>query len=249
MTHRQILFVDIETVLEFEFLKDVPLQGQEAFCKRFQHKVEELLGYKIPDGPDIAEIEEIKGAFQTIYEQEAPFMAEYSKIVCLSAGKFYQKDNSKEENPDTLRVKAFAGNEVEILTEFIKICPFFDFLCAHNGKLFDFPFLVKRVIIHRLSIPTLLFNLYKKPWEVPLIDTAEMWATTNRRQLMSLDTVAYCLGVPSPKDEMDGSMVGQYFREGKIDNIKVYCQGDVLTDARVYMVMIGKSDDFEIEYA
>jgi predicted PolB exonuclease-like 3'-5' exonuclease len=47
---------------------------------------------------------------------------------------------------------------------------------------------------------------------------------------------AYTLGIPSPKTEMDGSMVGHaYWEENKLEEIKQYCERDVVTVAQIYL--------------
>lgn len=252
MNHRQILFTDIETVTEFETFDQVPAAGRAAFEKRFKHKVIEKLGPKFDmEGPDAGEIADYQACMNEIYKAEAPFMAEYSKIVALAMGRFYQRDNSKPENPDYFRIKVLSAtadpvSEKELLQIFCKAIspaaangrPPFDFLCAHNGKQFDFPFITKRLMMFKIPVPGLLSAaFYKKPWEVPLIDTNEFWNATNKRTMISLDTIAYALGIPSPKEHMDGSMVEKYFREGKQAEINKYCGVDTITLASAFMVM------------
>jgi 3'-5' exonuclease len=253
MNHRQILFLDIETVLEFETFDKLPEPGRAAFLKRFNHKIEEVIGHKMYDGPDADEIEQYNGAIEQVYQEEGPFMAEISRVASISMGKFYQRDNSKETNPDYFKCSTLVGthdpaSERTMLEKFCKVIEKpvgtghalpFDFLCAHNGKLFDFPFLVKRLIILRMPIPRLLYNFYKKPWEVPLIDTAEMWQTTNKRSMMSLDMICYALGIPSSKSAMDGSMVGKFWREGKFAEIQKYCGADTVNLGSCFRVITG----------
>jgi hypothetical protein len=77
----------------------------------------------------------------------------------------------------------------------------------------------------------------KKPWETKyLIDTLELWKFGDLKNFSSLNLLAYTLGIPSPKDDIDGSQVGQiYYEEGDLERIKTYCEKDVLTVAQVYL--------------
>ena len=110
------------------------------------------------------------------------------------------------------------------------------FLCAHNGKEFDFPFLCRRLIIQNLPIPSILNIRGKKPWEVNHLDTMDLWKFGDYKTFTSLNLLACTLGIASPKDDIDGSMVWQvYWKENNIDRIVTYCQKDVITMAQVYL--------------
>lgn len=253
MNHRQILFLDIETVPEFRTFTEVPEAGRAAFMKRFSNKIEEAFPKGTFDNPDAGDIYLHNQMLEKVYTENASFLPEYSRIVTISMGVLYQKDNSKPTNPDSLRVNTLMGtsdpaSERDILTKFCQAIsaaskvdetrPRFDFLCAHNGKLFDFPFIVNRLIIHGMPIPRLLNTFFAKPWEVGLIDTGEIWNTTNKKTMKSLDMIAYALGLPSPKIIMKGADVAPAFWNQEYDRIKKYCAGDVVTLARAYMRMV-----------
>ena len=48
--------------------------------------------------------------------------------------------------------------------------------------------------------------------------------------------MANVLGIPSPKEEFDGSMVRDvYYEEGDLDRIVAYCELDVITLAQVFL--------------
>jgi hypothetical protein len=48
--------------------------------------------------------------------------------------------------------------------------------------------------------------------------------------------MAYVLGIPSPKEDIDGSKVRSvYYEEGDIDRIAKYCERDVVTVAQVFL--------------
>lgn len=166
--------------------------------------------------------------------QKAGIYAEFGKIVCISAGYIYQESKNVK-----LRVKSFYGdNEKDILTDFNsllnKTLKDNYILCAHNGKEFDFPFLGRRNLINGLSLPKQLSLAGKKPWEVPHLDTMELWRFGDYKHFTSLELLAHVFEIPSPKNELDGSKVAYtYYEEKNLDKIKKYCQGDVVTIAQL----------------
>jgi predicted PolB exonuclease-like 3'-5' exonuclease len=53
--------------------------------------------------------------------------------------------------------------------------------------------------------------------------------------------MANVLGIPSPKDDMDGSMVREvYYEENDLDRIVIYCELDVVTTAQVFLRLRGE---------
>ena len=165
--------------------------------------------------------------------QQAGIYAEFGKVVCISVGFF--KDG-------LLRIKSFAGeDEQKILQEFAHLLNTYFYkphhrLCAHNGKEFDFPYLCRRMLLNGITIPALLNVIGKKPWETSFLDTLELWKFGDYKHYTSLDLLAAVFGIPSPKDDIDGSMVHQiYWESHDLARIAHYCQKDVLTIAQLYM--------------
>jgi hypothetical protein len=109
-------------------------------------------------------------------------------------------------------------------------------MCAHNGKEFDFPYLCRRILINGLPIPVQL-NLHgKKPWEIMHLDTMDLWKFGDFKNYTSLKLLAAVFNIPSPKDDIDGSMVnGVYWKENDLERIRVYCEKDVITTARILL--------------
>jgi len=116
-------------------------------------------------------------------------------------------------------------------------------LCAHNGKEFDFPFLCRRFIINNIPLPGILRIQGLKPWEVKHIDTLDLWKFGDYKHFTSLNLLAHVFGIPSPKDNMDGSMVAKtFYEERALDKIAEYCLKDVITLARVYRRFTGSGE-------
>ncbi len=212
-----VLFLDIETVPNYSNFDFVPEREKEfwrhksQFINRKQEKEE------------------------TFY-QRAGIYAEFGKIACISLGRI-STFNRKEK----IKLRSFYGwDEYVILENFLNhINAFHDnartILCAHNGKEFDFPFLARRLLINGFKLPKVLDISGKKPWEVQHLDTMEMWKFGDYKHFTPLDVLAHIFQIPSPKKDMDGSMVSKvFYRDGDLERIKEYCEMDVLTIVQLF---------------
>lgn len=177
---------------------------------------------------------------EQIYEK-AGIWAEFGKIVCISVG--YIKTIN---NIPTLRLKSFCGhNEKDLLQNFANLLNkhFYKdkhYLCAHNGKEFDFPYIARRMLINEIKLPILLQISGKKPWEIKHIDTLELWKFGDYKHYTSLDLLTELFNIPSPKDDIDGSMVNKVFWEqNDIQKIAEYCQKDVIAVCKLFLKIKG----------
>jgi hypothetical protein len=92
------------------------------------------------------------------------------------------------------------------------------------------------MLIHGIEIPNILNISGKKPWEIMHLDTMELWKFGDYKNYTSLNVLAKCFGIPSPKDDIDGSMVGHtYWQQNDLDRISVYCKKDIVTTAQILM--------------
>jgi 3'-5' exonuclease len=228
-------------------------------------KVEDVLFLDIETVPGSSSYEMLDPVFQTLWEKKskqfrtpeqaaadvyerAGIYSEFGKIICISVGMI------KEKNPYGFRLKSFYGDdEKALLSEFsdmlYKFCRTNKevLLCAHNGKEFDYPYIARRMIINGMIIPEILDNAGKKPWEIKLLDTMDLWKFGDYKNYTSLDLLTSILGIPSPKDDIDGSMVaGIYYVEKDLKRIVKYCEKDVLAIGQVllrFMNLPGINDD------
>jgi uncharacterized protein YprB with RNaseH-like and TPR domain len=213
-----ILFLDIETVPEKENWHQLSKETQELFDKKTQYQRKE----------------EVSAA--EFYER-AGIWAEFGKIICISVGYFVNVATHKQ-----LRLTSFFGdNEHKVLTDFkVLLDPHFTkkstVLCAHNGKEFDFPFIARRMIIQEIELPKKLNLFGKKPWEVPHLDTLELWKFGDYKHYTSLSLLTSILGVPSPKDDINGSEVAHvYYIEKDLQRIVSYCEKDTIAVAQILL--------------
>jgi uncharacterized protein YprB with RNaseH-like and TPR domain len=212
-----ILFLDIETVPETEHFSDLDSDFQELFAQKTQYQRKE----------DVSPEE---------FYERAGIWAEFGKIICVSVGYFTQKNGERQ-----FRVTTFQGDEERLLLDFSNLINnHFNLpqhvMCGHNVKEFDFPFIARRMLIHGIKIPDKLNLMGKKPWEVPHLDTLELWKFGDYKHFTSLKLLTKVLGVPSPKDDIDGSEVAKVFYKDKdIDRIATYCEKDVIAVAQIIL--------------
>lgn len=213
-----ILFLDIETVPETEFYKDLIAEKQELFALKTQYQRKEEF------------------TPEEFYER-AGIWAEFGKIVCISVG-YFINFKSKDRK---FRVTSFYDDEVKILQDFKNLLDnHFNkpqhVLCAHNGKEFDFPFIARRMIIHQIELPEKLNLFGKKPWEIAHLDTMELWKFGDYKHFTSLKLLTSILNIPSPKDDINGSEVGTvYYKEKNIPRIVTYCEKDTIAIAQLLL--------------
>jgi len=176
------------------------------------------------------------------YIEKAGIFAEFGKIVCISVG-FISQEKDGEMH---FRLKSFySDDEAVLLTDFAKLLqstPRFTYLCGHNIKEFDIPYICRRMVINQLAMPGKLQIHGKKPWELNhFLDTLELWKFGDYKNYTSLNVLCNIFGVPTPKDDMDGSQVGKaYWKDKALDKIAEYCQKDVLATAQVFLKFVRK---------
>ncbi len=211
------LFLDIETVSQYREYDEMDPSWAKAWQKK--HNV------IFRNDPTIMTPEQS-------YTQRAAIYSEFGKIICISVGYL----NRQGEEDYELRTKSFSGDDEEqILRDFAKLIDehFYSssqhHFCGHNIREFDIPYVCRRMIIHGLKIPEILDVRGKKPWEVKyFLDTLEQWKFGDYKAFVSLDLLTQTLGVPSPKDGIDGSEVGNYYYEKQdLESIVAYCERDV----------------------
>jgi len=219
-----VLFLDIETVPQYSDFEKVP----EVF-KQFWEKKSSFFRDEEQTASDVY--------------QRAGIYAEYGKIICISVGIIIQK-----EGEQFIRLNSFYGDdEKNLLNEFAGMLHKFYaknnsiYLCAHNGKEFDFPYISRRMLVNGIQLPVVLDVAGKKPWEVTFLDTMELWKFGDYKHYTSLNLLTNIFNIPTPKDDIDGSMVADvYWKEQDLNRIVIYCEKDVLAVAQLFLRYQGK---------
>ncbi len=219
----KVMFIDIETVPQKAAFDEVDPVLQQLWEKKST--------YFRKEGESPADV-----------YQRAGIYAEFGKIICISAGIVVLDKGIRK-----LRVKSFfSDDEKELLTGFSKALESYTAakgtnICGHNAREFDFPYIARRLIINRLSLPDILDVAGKKPWEVKFIDTLDLWKFGDYKHYTSLNLLTHIMGIPSPKDDIDGSQVASvYYGENDLERIARYCEKDVLATVQLFLRLKGE---------
>ena len=230
MDLQKILFLDIETVPQTADFSELNPELAHLWEEKFA-MIHKRMPEKYSDETTAAEA----------FNNSAGIYSEFGKIVCISVG--YLHFLEKEMH---FRTKSFFGNdEVQILSSFsdliTKFCSTDEHtICGHNIKEFDIPYICRRMLINGLKLPSILNISGKKSWEIKFIDTLELWKFGDYKNYTSLKLLTAVFGIPTPKDDIDGSQVATvYYQEKNIERIALYCQKDVVATAQVYLRMNG----------
>lgn len=217
-----ILFLDIETVPQYSSYNELPEEWKSLW---------DLKASFITRNKDSETAE-------SVYPR-AGIYAEFGKIICIGCG--ILNGNSPEKK---LTIKCFSGDDEKIiLYQFADMLNKWSvdgtkYLCAHNGKEFDFPYLCRRMIVNQIPVPPALQLSGKKPWEVNHLDTLELWKFGDFKSYTSLNLLAHTLAIATPKDDIDGSRVWEvYWKEKNLKRIVTYCHKDVVTVAQIFLKM------------
>ena len=219
-----VLFLDIETVPQYSDFDSVPEQFKEFWDKKSAYFRNE------------------EQSASDVY-QRAGIYSEFGKIICISVGIAVNKNDKR-----TFRLKSFfSDDESLLLKEFAAMLQKYHSsnselqLCAHNGKEFDFPYIGRRMLINGVKLPKMLDIAGKKPWEVMFLDTMELWKFGDYKNYTSLNLLTHIFNIPTPKDDIDGSMVAEvYWKDKDLKRVVKYCEKDVLAIVQLLLKYKGE---------
>lgn len=221
----KILFIDIETVPQASAWSDLDEKTAELFSTKTRFEQER-------NGKTAEEL----------WGERGGILAEFGKIICIGVGSLHREGGEQK-----LRVTSFHGaDEYDVLARFADLLNrHYDsddhWLCAHNGKEFDFPYIARRCLVNRIPLPRILDIGGLKPWEVGHLDTMNMWSFGDRKAYTSLALLTHILGIPTPKDDITGADVARvFYAENGLERIATYCRKDVVATVQLYLRMIGK---------
>ncbi len=165
----------------------------------------------------------------------------FGKVVSLAIG-----DGDAEPGTDEVTVLAVPPDgttipdcpkwlrpmtEADLLRSFWALASRAECVVSFNGRGFDVPFLVTRSLIH--GIPARVDLMSQRFALKPHLDLFEL-VTQRGRGPSKLDVVCWALGIESPKEVMDGSMVAPAYERGEIVKIAEYNAHDVRATSEVY---------------
>ena len=205
---QNLLFLDIETCGKYKDFDEFKMEDPDG-ALIFDHKCERM-GYGSPEFG---------------YQDKVSLFPEFGKIVCLSYGiwdngNIIVKSIADENESDLMKKAANLFNKAGAKG----LVP-----CGWNIKNFDIPWCIRKMLMHGIPVSSSIETYGKKPWEVSITDLKEWWKSFSNLDV-TFEEAAYSLGLPSPKDEMDGSKVHhEYYYNRNHDVIVKYCEKDVRT--------------------
>ena len=224
---KHILFIDIETVpcvATYNLLNEEMQKQWDRKSRLFKSSNEEN---NVP---------------ALLFTEKAAIFSEFAKVVSIGIGCLVEKEGGWKMVLKALSdddEKVLLNKFCEALTRFGETAKDLRF-CGHNIKEFDIPFLCRRMIINGMQLPECMQIHGKKPWEVAHLDTLDLWKFGDHKHYTSLALLAAVLNIPSPKDDIDGSMVGDvYWNEHNLPRINRYCLQDVFTTAKIFLRLKG----------
>ena len=221
-----ILFVDVETVTAEENYNDLSPIIQQAWDRKAEF-------FREADSKTATEL----------FSERAALYAEFGKVVSIAIGYFHSLDDNQNE----LRIKCITyPDEAAVLHEFIETVQRFDQnqlrLCAHNGRDFDYPYLCRRMLISGMELPQSLQLMNKKAWEVPHLDTMEMWKFGEYKKFVPLDLLAALFSVEVDSDKLlDAPQIQQaYYQDQDLEKIIQSGYQNIRLLAQVYLAMLSQ---------
>lgn len=220
----KLLFLDIETVPAVHDWNKLDPKSAKLFSDKTRF-----------------EQERNEKTAEQLYAEKGGILAEFGKIICIGVGSLHTQDDGL-----ALRVKSFHGDdEAEVLTGFVDLLNKHyhtddHWLCGHNAKEFDLPWIARRCVVHRIALPKLLDIAGLKPWEVGHLDTMNLWSFGDRKAYTSLALLTHILGIPTPKDDITGADVARvYYVDKDLERIATYCKKDVVATTQLYLRLTG----------
>jgi DNA polymerase elongation subunit (family B) len=165
------------------------------------------------------------------------------KPITFSVDQNITDDTVKNEQYLESGAKCYLGTEKRILEEFWKIFEKYPNikLISFNGRNFDAPYLMLRSAIHRIRPTRNLMSGTKFSYDrhIDLADELTFFNPSGygATRRFNFDYYSQVFGIPSPKGGgIDGSKVGEFFKEGKILDIAEYCLRDVVATWELFKI-------------
>ena len=211
------LFFDIETVIKEPDYYKLSNNMKNIWEKKFLNRFSELEQNTLQNSNNVIK-----------YEEKAGLFSLFNKIVCISF-----------KSPGAKKVTSISGDdEKEIITKFFLIFNGNNYLInkliGMNIFNFGIPQLRHKAMHYQIKMPDAIKNINSKTtWRTNHEDIMHQFAGSSN-EWYSLPYICETLGVPTPKDNMDGSEVSKAYYKGKLPEIVEYCEKDVIATQLCY---------------
>lgn len=235
----KIVFFDLETASEYESLDQLAINKPkmaELWSKRCEY-----LRTRFEENKELTDEE--------LYQNKAALSPEFARIVCATFGRLAFTG----DNVNAILKSYCSDHEDEVLDGIQKVFDKFSSLkfSGHNIKRFDIPMMCKRLLINGKTLPKGLQIQNLKPWEMPFIDTSELWSFGAwQESFVSLELLVSSIGLDTPKNDIKGEDVSRVFWQDKdTQRIADYCQKDVFVGIQALLKLsdLPVVEEFEIQ--
>jgi uncharacterized protein YprB with RNaseH-like and TPR domain len=146
---------------------------------------------------------------------------------------FFQDKGEKIEKFEKEGMVYESGSEKEILEKFWNLVKTYKQVITFNGRTFDLPFLMMRSAINKVRTSRNFMGYrYDSKEHCDLLDQLTFYGASRR---FSLDFYAQAFGIKSSKEDgVDGSMVGELYKEKKYLEVAFYCARDLQATKELY---------------
>ena len=201
---------------------DIETTGQHPDFETF--KSEDQRGSKLFEGKYLKmKWDEKYDSLNDAYCDNAGIVSTFGKIVCISFGYI---DNTGEK-----KISSFYGDDerdiVDSFNNLLKKIETKSFnISGFRINHFDIPWVLHKLHKYGIKPADIIYMYDKKPWDMRITDMSDDWKQ-KFAWAFSFDEMCYELGVDSPKDIINGSDVHKYYWEGRVEEVKTYCEKDV----------------------
>lgn len=139
---------------------------------------------------------------------------------------YYQNGSGPSQKTKEGDIVFVSGTEQDILSHFWRQLERYQQFVTFNGRCFDCPFIMIRSALNKIRATRNLLPYRYNPVEhVDLLDQLTFYDAMKRR--FSLHMWCQAFGIPSPKHDMTGLQVREFFNKGHYQEIARYCMKDV----------------------
>lgn len=221
------LFFNIKGVLQYPTIKELEEQNKVMYERwkylsktKYDHDIDTFYGTAggvKDETPECA---------QKIYEENAVYYPEFSRIVVITYAKvFIEKGKLKRtlkrvaNDNEEIVIATFIDELKQISSDSSRSTPqVFPTLCGHNIISYDIPMLIKRFLVNRNNLPDnqlpyiLKRVLNIKPWESGLMDIVNVWKF-NGYDYMPLMLISDFMGLKRTTDLLSLPEFSKYYWE------------------------------------
>lgn len=159
----------------------------------------------------------------------------YHSIICIGALVAHQENSvwmldalgapNVGERPEKELISSFVDRIAELVPQ----------LVTFNGASFDLPVLRYRAMVNGVAAPGLSLRPYFHRYSEDAVDLCDVLSSFSHQGKATLHELCRVMGLPGKPNDIDGGEVEKYYREGRIQEIADYCEGDVVCTYRVWL--------------